>query len=102
MSYLSRMNQSVLEGQMSRSWSPPPQDVSNEDEESTHTEASEDRNFVITAAAAPPPRATAADGLHLHLNSRAKSGYTRVESLPDGRFRVAVDNPQLKYSCTPP
>lgn len=79
---------------MSRSWSPAPQDVSNEDEECFHIEASEaPLKIGINAAAPPPPcRVTAADGLHLHLNSRAKSGYTRVESLPDGRFRVAVDN----------
>ena len=80
--------------QMSRSWSPAPQDVSNEDEECFHIEASEAPLKIGINAAAPPPasRVTAADGLHLHLNSRAKSGYTRVESLPDGRFRVAVDN----------
>ena len=79
---------------MSRSWSPAPQDVSNEDEECFHIEASEAPLKIGINAAAPPPssRVTAADGLHLHLNSRAKSGYTRVESLPDGRFRVAVDN----------
>ena len=78
---------------MSRSWSPAPQDVSNEDEECFHIEASEaPLKIGINAAAPPASRVTAADGLHLHLNSRAKSGYTRVESLPDGRFRVAVDN----------
>ena len=78
---------------MSRSWSPAPQDVSNEDEECFHIEASEaPLKIGINAAAPPASRITAADGLHLHLNSRAKSGYTRVESLPDGRFRVAVDN----------
>ena len=40
----------------------------------------------------PPPPATFADGLQLHVNPRSKSGYTRVESLSDGRFRVSVDN----------
>ena len=84
-----RMNQSVPHAQMSTA----PHDVPNEDGESFHVEASEAPMKIGINAAAPTPsaRITAADGLHLHLNPRAKSGYTRVESLPDGRFRVAVD-----------
>ena len=81
----SRMSQTELQGQITS------QDDSNEDGESFHIEASE-APLGINAALPPPPPATFADGLHLHLNPRSKSGYTRVESLPDGRFRVSVDN----------
>ena len=80
----SRMSQTELQGQITS------QDDSNEDGESFHIEASEAPLGIN--AAVPPPPATFADGLQLHLNPRSKSGYTRVEALPDGRFRVSVDN----------
>ena len=79
------MSQTELQGQITS------QDDSNEDGESFHIEASE-APLGINAAVRPPPPATFADGLQLHVNPRSKSGYTRVESLPDGRFRVSVDN----------
>ena len=74
------MSQTELQGQITS------QDDSNEDGESFHIEASEAP--LGFNAAVPPPPATFADGLQLHVNPRSKSGYTRVESLPDGRFRV--------------
>ena len=79
------MSQAELQGQITS------QGDSNEDGESFHIEASE-APLGINAAVPPPPPATFADGLHLHLNPRSKSGYTRVESLSDGRFRVSVDS----------
>lgn len=78
------MSQTELQGQITS------QDDSNEDGESFHIEASEAPLGIN--AAVPPPPATFADGLQLHVNPRSKSGYTRVESLADGRFRVSVDN----------
>ena len=78
------MSQTELQGQITS------QDDSNEDGESFHIEASEAPLGIN--AAVPPPPATFADGLQLHVNPRSKSGYTRVESLSDGRFRVSVDS----------
>ena len=78
-------NESALQDQEAGSWSPLPpaavvQVVSriSEEEEFSHTTASE------------APLTTELEGFKLQLNPRVKSGYTRVESLPDGRFRTAV------------
>lgn len=83
------MNESALQTQMDRSCSPLPQDVpaqvSNEDEEPSVANL-----MVVTEGSSEAPCIAVAEGLHLHLNPRAKSGYTRVESLISGRFRVAV------------
>lgn len=74
------MSQTELQGQITS------QDDSNEEGEASEAP------LEINAAVRPPPPATFADGLQLHVNPRSKSGYTRVEALPDGRFRVSVDN----------